>query len=76
MRFDEYYQYKIRVKEKMDPAWSNWFDNLVVKSTTEDETELTGVICDQAALFGVLNKIRDLGLTLQGIFIIIPVIVK
>jgi hypothetical protein len=56
--------YQIRVKGYLDPERSSWFDGLVITHTTGGETLLTGLIVDQAALHGVLIKIRDLGLSL------------
>jgi hypothetical protein len=58
--------YQIRVKGILDPSWSDWFDGFTIISS-EDETELTGLVADQAALFGMLTKINDLGLTLISV---------
>ncbi len=61
-------QYEIRVAEHIDERWSEWFNNLaVIHPTGLDETILVGEIEDQAALFGVLVKIRDLGLILISV---------
>jgi hypothetical protein len=56
--------YSIRVKGHLDQARSGWFDELSIAHTTDGETILSGSIVDQAALHGVLAKIRDLGLPL------------
>jgi hypothetical protein len=56
--------YSIRVKGYLDPERSSWFDGLAIIHTTDGETILSGPIADQAALHGVLVKIRDLGLSL------------
>jgi hypothetical protein len=56
--------YAIRVQGHLDQERSGWFDGLTITQTAEGETILSGLIADQAALHGVLLKIRDLGLTL------------
>lgn len=56
--------YAIRVKGHLDPERSSCFDGLTITPTTDGETILSGPIVDQAALHGVLGKIRDLGLPL------------
>jgi len=61
---DEPCFYEIRVKGCLDPKWSDWFDGFTITSQANDETLLTGPVADQAALHGLLNKIRDLGLPL------------
>ena len=59
--------YCIRVKGQLDPWWSDWFDGLTVVHEPNDEAVLIGPIADQAALHGLLTKIRDLGLPLIAI---------
>jgi hypothetical protein len=56
--------YEIRVQGHIGQAWSQWFDNLTVQELDDGSTCLCGVLPDQAALHGLLNRIRDLGLTL------------
>lgn len=56
--------YRIRIEGILDPSWSDWFDDLVISYEDQEVSVLTGPISDQAALHGVLNKIRDIGLTL------------
>ena len=56
--------YRIRVKGYLDPAWSAWFDGLSVTHDGDGDTTLAGPVIDQAALYGLLKKARDLGLTL------------
>lgn len=58
--------YRICVKGVLDPSWSDWFDGFTITST-EDETKLTGLVADQAALHGILTKINDLGLSLTSV---------
>jgi hypothetical protein len=58
--------YQILVIGVLDPSWSDWFDGFTI-SSTEDETELTGLVSDQAALQGILTKLNDLGLTILSV---------
>jgi hypothetical protein len=60
-------QYEIRVQGHIGQAWSQWFDNLSVQELDDGSTRLRGMLPDQAALYGLLNKIRDLGLTLLSV---------
>jgi hypothetical protein len=55
--------YRIRVRGHLDQRWTEWFDGFEMKSIDKD-TVLRGCVPDQAALHGVLAKIRDLGLTI------------
>jgi hypothetical protein len=57
-------QVEIRVKGRIDERWSEWLDGLMITHTDQDETVLTGLIVDQAALCGLMTKLRDLGLPL------------
>ena len=59
--------YQIRVKGHLDPAWSAWFDGLSVTYDADGDTTLAGPVADQAALYGLLRKARDLGLTLLAV---------
>lgn len=57
--------YEIRVEGQLEGKhWSIWFDGWCVTSDSPGETVLTGPVADQAALFGVLMRVRDLGLPL------------
>ena len=58
--------YRILIGGQLDQSWSAWFDNLRIQ-TSENETALEGHISDQAALFGILNKVRNLGLPLLAV---------
>ncbi|MCL4560983.1 MAG: hypothetical protein M1281_10250 [Chloroflexi bacterium] len=58
--------YQIRVQGNLDPKWSDWFDGLKW-TTTSGVTTLNGEVADQAALFGILAKIRDLNLPLLSV---------
>jgi hypothetical protein len=64
---DETAFYEIRVQGVLDESWSAWLGGLDVRPLDSGETVLTGPIRDQAALHGLLNKIRDLGLPLLGL---------
>lgn len=56
--------YEITLKGHLSPAWQSWFDDMTITLTDYGETILTGTIVDQAALHGLLKKIRDLGMPL------------
>lgn len=60
-------QVEIRIKGQIDEHWSAWFEGLTITHTTEGETLLSGELVDQAALYGLLAKVRDLGLPLQSV---------
>ncbi|OGO15782.1 MAG: hypothetical protein A2Z14_00505 [Chloroflexi bacterium RBG_16_48_8] len=64
--YDRLGRYEIRVKGKLGDRWSVWFDDFEI-SVEKDKTVLSGQITDQAALHSLLNKIRDVGLTLVSI---------
>jgi len=59
-------QYRIKLKEHLDDKWSVWFEDMAI-STRGEETILTGPVVDQAALHGLLIRIRDLNLTLLSV---------
>jgi hypothetical protein len=63
-KFDHPSTYHIRVKGRLEKAWSHWFDGFDIEPNEDDETWLTGQVADQSALHGVLYRIRDLGLPL------------
>jgi hypothetical protein len=65
--FDRLRCYRIRVKGTLDRKWSDWFDGFTIAPQANDETLLTGPVADQAALHGLLAKIRDLGLPLLSV---------
>lgn len=54
----------LRIKGHLDPKWSDWFDGLEMRHLPDGSTEISGPIVDQAALYGLLSRARDLGLTL------------
>jgi hypothetical protein len=60
--------YQIRVKGHLPDRWSDWFDGMILTlDADQGETTLSGPVVDQAALHGLLNKVRDLGLTLLAV---------
>jgi hypothetical protein len=60
-------RYVIRVKGHLDTFWQDWFDNLSITHERDGTTLLSGPIRDQAALYGILIKMRDLGLMLLSL---------
>ncbi len=58
---------EIVVKDHLDIDWSEWFDGLMIVHNDKDETMLSGQIRDQAALYGILARMRDLGLFLISV---------
>ena len=59
--------YRIHIKEQLDQSWSDWFGGLKVIHEANGETILTGEVVDQAALYGLISKVRDLHLTLISV---------
>lgn len=60
-------RYHITVSEQLDASWSSWFDGLSITHATDGATTLEGPIRDQSALYGLIDKLRDLGLTLVAV---------
>lgn len=58
---------EIRVKGQMDEHWSEWFQDFEILASEENETIMLGEVKDQAALYGLIAKMRDLGLTLISV---------
>lgn len=59
--------YQIRIEGHLDDQWRDWFSGLSITLEDNGITLLTGAIADQAALFGALKKVRDLGMTLVSV---------
>ena len=64
--------YQIRVKGHLGLQWKDWFEGLTIKLEDNGETLLTGAVVDQAALYGLLRKIRDLGMPLLSVIRVNP----
>jgi hypothetical protein len=64
--------YEIRIKGHLDNRWADWFEGLTITALDNGETLLTGPVVDQAALHGVLRKVRDLGLPLLSVMHVEP----
>jgi hypothetical protein len=65
-------QYEIRLKGYLDARWSDQFDNLRFTHASVGTTILAGPVVDQAALYGLLRKVRDLGLPLIAVNLVEP----
>jgi len=59
--------YQIRLKGHLGREWTDWFDGLTITLEENGDTLLTGPVIDQAALHGLLKKVRDLGLPLVSV---------
>lgn len=70
--YDREAVYRIRVKGTLGPEWSDWFGGLEIVAQEGDETLLTGPVADQAALYGMLARIRNLGLPLISVVRVEP----
>ena len=60
-------RYEICVRGHLDNRWSDWFEGLSIMLEENGETLLTGTVVDQAALHGLLRKVRDLGIPLVSV---------
>jgi hypothetical protein len=60
-------RYEIRLKGHLDPRWAAWFDGLTLTNQSDGTTLIHGPVVDQAALHGLLQKIRDMGLPLVSV---------
>jgi len=63
-------RYQLRVDGHIDDHWASWFDNLTLTHENDGTTTLRGSVLDQAALHGLLAKVRDLGVTLISVEVI------
>src|SRR5215204_5985370 len=67
MQSNEGGRYEIRIKGHLNARWAVWFDGLNLSHETDGTTTICGVIVDQAALHGLLTKVRDTGLPLLSV---------
>jgi hypothetical protein len=58
---------EVRIKGQISNQWSEWFGGLTISHSDPDETVLTGLVADQAALYGIISRLRDLGLELASV---------
>ena len=59
--------YQIRIKGHLGHQWTEWFEGMIITLEEEGDTLLTGPVVDQAALHGLLKKVRDLGMPLISV---------
>jgi len=64
--------YQIRIKGHLDSQWADWFESLTITLEENGETLLTCSVIDQSALYGLLRKVRDLGMPLISVIRIEP----
>jgi len=65
-------RYEIRLKGHLDSRWAAWFDGLSLTNESDGTTVLRGPVADQAALHGLLQKVRDIGLPLVSVTAVQP----
>ena len=66
-KYNQHQRYEIRLKGHLDDRWSDWFEGLTITLEENGDTLLTGPVVDQAALHGLLKKVRDLGMPLVSV---------
>jgi len=59
--------YEIRIKGHLDKRWAAWFEGMTITLEEDGDTLLTGPVVDQAALHGLLKRVRDLGMSLVSV---------
>jgi hypothetical protein len=64
--------YQIRIQGHLGREWADWFEGLTLTALDNGETLLTGPVVDQAALYGLLRKVRDVGLPLLSVDCVTP----
>jgi hypothetical protein len=65
-------RYEIRLKGHLDDRWAGWFGDVIIALEEDGNTLLTGPVVDQAALHGLLKKIRDIGMPLLSVNFVNP----
>ncbi len=64
--------YQICVDGQLDCSWADWFDGMTIAPQANGDSLLTGAVVDQAALYGILKKVRDLGMPLLSVNRVTP----
>jgi hypothetical protein len=64
--------YEIKIEGHLGTQWTDWFGGLTIALQNNGDTLLTGSVADQAALYGLLKKVRDLGMPLVSVIRIVP----
>lgn len=64
--------FQVRIRGHLGPQWTDWFDGMAITLEDDGDTLLTGLIADQAALHGLLKKVRDIGMTLVSVNSLLP----
>lgn len=64
--------YQIRIEGHLGCEWADWFEGLTITTLDNSETLLTGPVADQAALYGLLKKVRDVGMPLLSVMCVSP----
>jgi len=64
--------YQIRIQGHLGREWTDWFEGLTIRLTDNGDTLLSGPVVDQAALHGLLRKVRDLGMPLLSVSCVEP----
>ncbi len=64
--------YRIRIKGALSDQWSEWFENMTITLDNDGNTLISGPVVDDAALHGLLKKVRDLGLRLLSVNLMEP----
>jgi hypothetical protein len=65
-------QYEIRIQGRLDSRWAAWFEGLTLTPQENGDTLISGKVVDQAALLGLLRKVRDAGMRLISVNLISP----
>lgn len=58
---------EIHIKGQINEKWSEWFDGLAISHPDQDQTLLSGLVADPASLYGIIARLRDLGLQLTSV---------
>jgi hypothetical protein len=66
-KYKQHQCYEIRIKGHLDDRWAEWFEGLTITLEENGDTLLTGPVVDQAALHGLLKKVRDFGMPLVSV---------